>query len=144
MLVLVEDESDLEWDEVWEEEEWFDNWDEVKKNQDHFESIFGSTDTLMAHITAKDVFDKAKENDPLGLFVLNMVSEYLAKALASLAVVVDCECFYIGGGVSKCGSILTDCIKKYYDKYSFYATKNTKIKLAKLGNDAGMIGASYL
>ena len=39
------------------EEDWFDNWDEVKKNQDHFESIFGSTDTLMAHITAEDVFD---------------------------------------------------------------------------------------
>ncbi len=38
------------------EEEWFDNWDAVKKNQDHFESIFGSTDTLMAHITADDVF----------------------------------------------------------------------------------------
>ena len=39
------------------EEDWFDNWDTVKKNQDHFESIFGSTDTLMAHITADDVFD---------------------------------------------------------------------------------------
>lgn len=99
---------------------------------------------IPADMTAKDVFDYAKENDPLGLFVLNMVSEYLAKALANLAVVVDCECFYIGGGVSKCGAILTDTIKKYYDKYSFYATKETKIKLAKLGNDAGMIGASYL
>ena len=38
------------------EEDWFDNWDAVKQNQDHFESIFGSTDTLMAHITADDVF----------------------------------------------------------------------------------------
>ncbi|MBR6072065.1 MAG: ROK family protein [Acholeplasmatales bacterium] len=99
---------------------------------------------IPAEMSAKDVFDCAKEGDQLGVFVLNMVSEYLAKALANLAVVVDCECFYIGGGVSKCGSILTDCIKKYYDKYSFYATKDTKIKLAKLGNDAGMIGASYL
>lgn len=95
-------------------------------------------------MTAKDVFDMAKEGDELGVFILNMVSEYLAKALASLAVVVDVECFFIGGGVSKCGEILTDCIKKYYDKYSFYAVKNTKIKLAKLGNDAGMIGAAYL
>ena len=39
------------------EEDWFDNWDAVKRNQDHFEDIFGSTDTLMAHITADDVFD---------------------------------------------------------------------------------------
>lgn len=39
------------------EEDWFDNREETKKNQDHFESIFGSTDTLAAHIKAKDVFD---------------------------------------------------------------------------------------
>ena len=39
------------------EEDWFDDWDTVKVNQDHFEDIFGSTDSLLAHITAKDVFD---------------------------------------------------------------------------------------
>ena len=39
------------------EEDWFDDWETTKQNQDHFEAIFGSTDTLMAHITAKDVFD---------------------------------------------------------------------------------------
>ncbi|MCR4790073.1 MAG: MMPL family transporter [Treponemataceae bacterium] len=38
-------------------EDWFDNWDTVKMNQDHFEEIFGSTDSVMAHITADDVFD---------------------------------------------------------------------------------------
>ena len=39
------------------EEDWFDDWETTKVNQDHFESIFGSTDTLLAHIKAKDVFD---------------------------------------------------------------------------------------
>lgn len=39
------------------EEDWFDDWETAKINQDHFESIFGSTDTLMAHIKADDVFD---------------------------------------------------------------------------------------
>ena len=39
------------------EEDWFDNWDQVKLNQDHFEEIFGSTDTLLAFIRADDVFD---------------------------------------------------------------------------------------
>lgn len=95
-------------------------------------------------MTAKDVFDAAKEKDPLGVFVLEMVSEYLGKALATFAVVVDVECFYVGGGVSKCGEILIDTIKKYYKKYCFFAVKDTKIKLAQLGNDAGMIGAAYL
>ncbi len=39
------------------EEDWFDDWETTKKNQDHFEDIFGSTDSLLAHIKAKDVFD---------------------------------------------------------------------------------------
>ncbi len=108
----------------------------------HYYKEFNTT--IPSDMTAKDVFDKAKEKDPLGVFVLEMVSEYLARALSNIATVVDVECFYIGGGVSKCGNILTDCIKKYYDKYAFYAVKNTEIKLAKLGNDAGMIGAAYL
>ncbi len=57
------------------EEDWFDNWEETKKNQDHFEAIFGSTDTLMAHITAKDVFDPEvlQMIDDLGDDLLNNV-----------------------------------------------------------------------
>ena len=39
------------------EADWFDNWDQVKMNQDHFEDIFGSTDSLLAFIKADDVFD---------------------------------------------------------------------------------------
>ncbi len=39
------------------EEDWFDDWETAKQNQDHFEAIFGSTDSLMVHITAKNVFD---------------------------------------------------------------------------------------
>ena len=38
------------------EEDWFDDWETTKQNQDHFEDIFGSTDSLMAHIKADDVF----------------------------------------------------------------------------------------
>ncbi len=57
------------------EEDWFDNWEETKKNQDHFEGIFGSTDTLMAHIKAKDVFDPEvlQMIDELGDDILNNV-----------------------------------------------------------------------
>ncbi|WP_027728994.1 RND family transporter [Treponema sp. C6A8] len=38
------------------EEDWFDDWETTKQNQDHFEDIFGSTDSVLAHIKAEDVF----------------------------------------------------------------------------------------
>ena len=97
-----------------------------------------------ATMTAKDVMDAARENDPLGLKVLDLVAEALGRALSIVAVTCDVDVFYIGGGVSAAGSVLIDAIKKYYDKYSFYALKNVRIELAKLGNAAGMLGAAYL
>ena len=57
------------------EEDWFDDWETTKINQDHFESIFGSTDTLMAHIKTDNVFDPEvlQMIDDLGDDLLNNV-----------------------------------------------------------------------
>ncbi|RIA64985.1 glucokinase [Anaeroplasma bactoclasticum] len=99
-----------------------------------------SKDTM----SAKDVMDAAREGDALGLAVLDMVAEALGRALSIIAVTCDVDVFYIGGGVSAAGKVLLDAIKKYYNKYAFYALKNVRIELAKLGNAAGMISAAYL
>lgn len=57
------------------ESDWFDDWETTKQNQDHFEEIFGSTDSLAVHITAKDVFDPEvlQMIDELGDDLLNKV-----------------------------------------------------------------------
>ncbi len=57
------------------EEDWFDDWETTKVNQDHFENIFGSTDSVLAHIKAKDVFDPEvlQMIDELGDDLLNNV-----------------------------------------------------------------------
>lgn len=103
-----------------------------------------TTSLNMDHLTCKDVFDAARNQDELGLYVLDLVAKYLARGIANLAVAVDVEVFYIGGGVAACGNILLDKVKKYYKEYSHYAVKNTEIKLAQLGNLAGMLGAAYI
>lgn len=94
--------------------------------------------------TCKDILDAAKENDPLGGYVLDRLASYLARGLANIAVAVDPEVFYIGGGVAACGDILIHRIEEYYKQYAHYAVKDTKIVPAKLGNLAGMLGAAYL
>lgn len=94
--------------------------------------------------TCKDILDAAKVHDPLGGYVLDMLASYLARGLANIAVTVDVEVFYIGGGVAACGDILIHKIEEYYKKYAHYAVKNTRIVPAKLGNLAGMLGAAYL
>lgn len=96
-------------------------------------------------ITAKDVFDLAKEEDPLALIVVDKVAYYLGLASSHLANILNPSTIVLGGGVSRAGDILTKSIKPYFEQYTFPTIrKSTKIRLALLGNDAGVIGASSL
>ena len=96
------------------------------------------------NMTAKDVFDLAKEKDELAIKVIEKFSYILGSALANIACVCNPEVFVIGGGVSKAGDILLKSLKKYYLENAFHATVNTEFKLATLDNDAGIFGGAKL
>ena len=102
------------------------------------------TKIVKDNMSAKAVIDAAKEGDPLGLHVLDIVADSLGRAISIIELAVDVDTFYIGGGVSNAGDILINKIKDYYNKYAHFAVKDINIKRAKLGNDAGMLGAAYL
>jgi glucokinase len=95
-------------------------------------------------ITAKHVFDLAKEGDCLCLELVDMVGGYLGTALADAGCILNPDLFVIGGGVSKAGAILIDAVKKHYEKRVFPSAKHTPIQLAELSNDAGIYGAAKL
>lgn len=93
-------------------------------------------------VTAKDVFDAAKEGDALALALVEKHGKILGRALAGIACVCDPEAFVIGGGVSKAGDILLDTIAKHYREHAFHASRDTRFTLASLGNDAGIYGCA--
>ena len=93
------------------------------------------------YLSAKEVFECAKNGDELSLEIVEFVGDTLGRALASISCVVDPDIFLIGGGVSKAGDILLDTIQTHFRKYAFHASENVKFALATLGNDAGMYGA---
>lgn len=95
-------------------------------------------------VTAKDVFDAAKEGDKVALAIVEEVTGILALGLSYISCVCDPEAFIIGGGVSKAGSILTDAIQRQYVDNVFGELKKTKFVLATLGNDAGIYGGAKL
>ena len=96
------------------------------------------------HVTAKDVFDAYKEQDALAAEIIEEFSEYLGKALAIFACVADPEIIVLGGGVSKAGEVLIQCVEEKYQKYAFSACRAAKFALATLGNDAGVCGAAKM
>lgn len=95
-------------------------------------------------LTAKDVLDAFKAGDALAGKIMEQVGEKLGGALAFIAAVVDPEAIVIGGGVSKAGQPLIDCIQKYYRQYAFSLCKDTPMVIASLGNDAGIYGAAKM
>lgn len=95
-------------------------------------------------LEAKDVLDAFKAGDALAVRVMDEVGEKLGGALGIFAAVVDPEAIVIGGGVSKAGQPLIDCIEKHYKKYAFSLCKDTSMVIASLGNDAGIYGAAKM
>ncbi|MEH7548973.1 ROK family glucokinase [Neobacillus vireti] len=96
-------------------------------------------------ITAKDIFDAARDNDQLAQKVLNEVSFHLGLALANIGNTLNPDKIVLGGGVSKAGDILLDSVKENFEKFAFPAVRNsTEIDIATLGNDAGVLGAAWL
>lgn len=96
------------------------------------------------NLSAKNVLDAYKDGDKVATDVMNQVGDKLGGALSVFACVTDPEAIVIGGGVSKAGQSLIDCIQKYYKKYAFSACKETPIILATLGNDAGIYGSARM
>ena len=96
------------------------------------------------NITAKDVFDLAKEGDAGANEVVETMGTYLGTAMSHIAVVVNPQAFIIGGGVSKAGQFLIDAIKDKYRETCLAACGDAAVHLATLGNDAGMYGAAAM
>ena len=58
---------------------------------------------------------------------------------------LDPEIIAIGGGVSAAGEFLLEPVREKLKKYVFYKDlPYAEIKLATMGNDAGIVGAAML
>ncbi|MED0688062.1 ROK family glucokinase [Anoxybacillus ayderensis] len=96
-------------------------------------------------ITAKDVFDAAKENDAFALQIVDEVTFHLGLALANLANGLNPEKIVIGGGVSKAGDLLAQTVARHFKRFAFpRVAEAADIVIATLGNDAGVIGGAWL
>ena len=93
---------------------------------------------------AKDVFDAARAGDALAAREVDEMASTLGMALANIAATTDPEMFMIGGGVARAGEVLFNPLVRHYKEYAFQSCKETPIKAASLGNDAGIYGAVRL
>lgn len=96
-------------------------------------------------VTSKIVFDLAKQGDFLANQVVNKVAYYLGYATATISNILNPSAIVIGGGVAAAGEYLRSRVEQHWTTYAFPTVRaSTRVKLAELGNDAGVIGAASL
>jgi len=96
-------------------------------------------------LEAKDVFNLAQEGDMASENIIDKTMDVLGLAIANTAVIINPSQIIIGGGVSKAGEQLLSKINRSFKKYALpRISECCELRLAELGNDAGIIGAAYL
>ena len=97
-------------------------------------------------VSARTAFSAMKAGDEVAAEVVDEYISYLACGLVNIINIFQPNIISIGGGVCNEGEYLTKPLieKVFAETYSREGTPQTKIMVAKLGNDAGIIGAAVL
>ena len=98
------------------------------------------------NVNGKIPFEASKRGDETAIKVVDKYVEYLSDGIMSLLNIFRPEVLLIGGGVSGAGDYLINKVKAYCEKYYYGMNKTPEpeIKVASLGNDAGILGAASL
>ncbi len=97
-------------------------------------------------VNGKTAFDAMREGDESGIKVVNQYISYIAIGITNVINIFQPEVLCIGGGISKEGDVLTKPITQFVEngRFSKNIERQTVVKVAALGNDAGIIGAAFL
>ena len=96
--------------------------------------------------SARHAFMAMRDGDKAGTEVVEKYCKYLAAGITNTINIFQPDILCIGGGVCNEGDPLLLPVKELVKKevYTRMLSQNTEIVIAKLGNDAGIIGAAFL
>ena len=98
------------------------------------------------HVSARTAFSAMKQGDEAAKEVVDKYISYLACGLTNMINIFQPEVLSIGGGVCNERDYLLKPLMKILEKeqYTRSNPKKSKVVIAELGNDAGIIGAAGL
>lgn len=110
------------------------------------ESIMNKMAEEKGKVTARTSFDAMRAGDKAAKNVVDKYIKYLAAGITNTINIFQPDVLCIGGGVCNEGDPLLLPVKALVEKEDFASNsaKRTDIVIAKLGNDAGIIGAAFL
>lgn len=114
----------------------------IEKNP---ESILAKVALREGKVNGRTAFIAEREGCEVGHAVADKYIEYLGMGLVNVINAFSPEVLCIGGGVCGEGARILDPVKAYCAEHVYCPyVEQTEIRIAKLGNDAGIIGAAML
>ncbi|MBR6336800.1 MAG: ROK family protein [Ruminococcus sp.] len=109
-------------------------------------SVMNKMSEEMGKVSARTAFNAMREGDKAGKEVVDKYIKYLALGITNTINIFQPDILCIGGGVCNEGDPLLLPLKELVanEVYTRNSKKNSEIVIAKLGNDAGIIGAAFL
>ncbi len=117
------------------------------------EAMDRNTDSIMhkmaeeyGKVSARLAFEAMRKGDKTAKEVVDKYIKYLAAGITNTINIFQPDILCIGGGVCNEGDHLLVPMKEIVERevYTRNSSKNTEIVIAKLGNNAGLIGAAFL
>ena len=108
--------------------------------------LWTRADGSMDNVNGRTAFDAMRQGDPVGKEIVDEYIHYFSVGLIDMINIFQPDILCVGGGISNEGETLLAPVREYVEKeqYAMNSTKKTTICRAKLGNDAGIIGAALL
>lgn len=101
-----------------------------------------ATEKFQTPMTARTLFEKYDQGDPLAAEILEGTSEALARGIANIYYMIDPDIYIIGGSI---GMNNPWYVEKVLEKAKRYMTDPTiNVAWAQFGDDAGLYGAALL
>ena len=117
----------------------------IERYKEGSNTILASKIDAGEQITLNDMIDAIHKEDMLTIDILEEIGMNLGKGIAGLINIFNPELVVLGGPLSETGEYLLLPIKSAVKKYSLnMVSRDTQIKLSKLGNTAGVLGACLL
>ena len=95
-------------------------------------------------VDGRTAFDGMRAEDAVASQVVDTYIQHIACGLINVINIFQPEVLCIGGGICKEGETLMKPLREHIERerYSKYSTHQTRLCVAQLGNDAGIIGAA--
>lgn len=113
---------------------------------DYPDSVMHEIASNYGKVNGRVAFDAMRKDDIGGIVTVNNYIRYLAEGVTNIINTFQPDVFCIGGGLSNEKEYLLKPLKALVARnvYTRNSVKNTEIKIAALGGDAGLIGAAML